>query len=63
MLSPGKLCLEVTLDREMYFHGDRLSAHVTVSNYSKKSVRSVKVSIKFTFEEYHYWLKIMQTNS
>ncbi|KAI1298715.1 Arrestin, lateral eye [Halotydeus destructor] len=44
MLSPGKLCLEVTLDRDTYFHGDKISAHVTISNYSKKSVRSVKVS-------------------
>lgn len=45
MLSPGKLCLEVTLDREVYFHGDKIAAHVTVSNYCKKSVRSVKVSV------------------
>lgn len=45
MLSPGKLTLEVTLDREQYFHGDRISAHVTVSNYSKKSVRCIKVSV------------------
>ena len=41
MLSPGKLTLEVSLDKDMYFHGDKISAHVTVSNYSKKSVRSV----------------------
>ncbi|XP_074603621.1 arrestin, lateral eye-like [Brevipalpus obovatus] len=45
MLSPGKLNLEVTLDRELYFHGDKISAHVTVTNYSKKSVRTIKVSV------------------
>ncbi|RWS02439.1 arrestin: lateral eye-like protein, partial [Dinothrombium tinctorium] len=45
MLSAGKLNLEVTLDREIYFHGDKISAHVTVSNYSKKNVRNIKVSV------------------
>ena len=45
MLSAGKLNLEVTLDREVYFHGDKMAIHVTISNYSKKSVRSIKVSV------------------
>ncbi|RWS25973.1 arrestin: lateral eye-like protein, partial [Leptotrombidium deliense] len=45
MLSAGKLNLEATLDREIYFHGDKLSVHISVSNYSKKSVRNIKVSV------------------
>ena len=45
MLSPGKLTLELSLDREQYFHGDQITAHVLVTNHSKKTVRSVKVSV------------------
>lgn len=45
MLSPGKLTLELSLDREQYFHGDKIIAHVVVTNHSKKTVRSVKVSV------------------
>lgn len=45
MLSPGKLTLELSLDREQYFHGDKILAHVVVTNHSKKTVRSVKVSV------------------
>lgn len=38
-LSPGKLQLEVTLDKEYYFHGDKVAAHVVITNHSKKTVR------------------------
>jgi arrestin-2 len=41
--SDGKLNLEVTLDKETYYHGESLAAHVVVSNHSRKSVRSIKV--------------------
>lgn len=39
VLSSGKLQLEVTLDREYYFHGDKVAANVVVTNHSKKTVR------------------------
>uniref|UniRef100_A0A7N5PA18 Arrestin, lateral eye-like n=1 Tax=Ailuropoda melanoleuca TaxID=9646 RepID=A0A7N5PA18_AILME len=45
VLSPGKLQLEVTLDREYYFHGDKVIAKVLVTNHSKKTVRNIKLSI------------------
>jgi arrestin-2 len=45
MLSPGKLSLEVSLDKEQYFHGDTIKASVSISNHSKKIVRSIKVSV------------------
>ncbi|XP_023239522.1 arrestin, lateral eye-like [Centruroides vittatus] len=45
VLSPGKLQLEVTLDKEIYIHGDKVAAHVSISNYSKKTVKCIKVSI------------------
>ncbi|KAL1139093.1 hypothetical protein AAG570_009154 [Ranatra chinensis] len=42
--SQGKINLEVTLDREIYYHGEKISASVTISNNSRKSVRNIKVS-------------------
>lgn len=45
VLSPGRLQLEVTLDKEIYIHGDKVNVHVSVSNYSKKTVKCIKVSI------------------
>jgi arrestin-2 len=41
--SQGKLNLEVTLDKETYYHGERVAANVTVSNNSRKAVRNIKV--------------------
>lgn len=43
--SNGKINLEVTLDREIYYHGDKVTANVMVSNNSRKSVRNIKVYI------------------
>lgn len=40
--SNGKITLEVTLDREYYYHGEHISVSVTVNNNSKKSVRNIK---------------------
>jgi len=43
--SPGKINLEVTLDRDIYYHGEDINAKVLVTNSSKKSVKGVKVMI------------------
>lgn len=43
--SPGKINLEVTLDRDIYYHGEDLNAKVLVTNSSKKSVKGVKAMI------------------
>nr|BBE28980.1 arrestin homolog [Stenopsyche marmorata] len=40
--SNGKINLEVTLDRETYYHGEKLAANIIVSNNSRKSVRGIK---------------------
>ncbi|KAG6453492.1 hypothetical protein O3G_MSEX008184 [Manduca sexta] len=40
--SNGKITLEVTLDREIYYHGEKLAANVIISNNSRKSVRSIR---------------------
>lgn len=41
--SQGKINLEVTLDKEIYYHGEKLGANVTVNNNSRKAVRNIKV--------------------
>ncbi|KAK9503173.1 hypothetical protein O3M35_011798 [Rhynocoris fuscipes] len=43
--SSGKLNLEVTLDKEIYYHGEKVAANVIVSNNSRKSVRNIKVYV------------------
>lgn len=43
--SQGKLNLEVTLDREIYYHGEKVAGTVTVSNNSRKSVKNIKVYV------------------
>ena len=42
--SPGKVALEVTLDRDIYYHGEDIAAQIQINNNSKKSVRSIKVT-------------------
>jgi arrestin-2 len=40
--SQGKINLEVTLDREIYYHGEKISANIIVANNSRKTVKSIK---------------------
>lgn len=43
--SNGKIGLEVTLDKEIYYHGERVAASVQISNSSRKTVRNIKVYV------------------
>lgn len=43
--SSGKINLEVTLDKEIYYHGEKIGANVMISNNSRKSVRNIKVYV------------------
>ncbi|XP_050431872.1 arrestin homolog [Adelges cooleyi] len=43
--SNGKISLEVTLDREIYYHGEKVIATVVISNSSRKSVKNIKVYV------------------
>lgn len=40
--SQGKINLEVTLDREIYYHGEKVAANVLITNNSRKTVKSIK---------------------
>nr|XP_027238510.1 arrestin homolog [Penaeus vannamei] len=44
-LSSGKLNMEVTLDKELYYHGEQVNATININNGSKKTVKNIKCSI------------------
>ncbi|XP_064108291.1 arrestin homolog [Macrobrachium nipponense] len=44
-LSPGKLNLEVSLDRDLYLHGQSITAKLSINNASKKTVKNVKCQV------------------
>lgn len=44
-LSPGKLNLEVTLERDMYYHGEQVTANLQITNCSRKTVKGIKTSV------------------
>ncbi len=46
MMSPNKLHLEASLDKELYYHGETVAVNVHIQNNSNKSVKKVKVSGK-----------------
>ncbi|CAG9133450.1 unnamed protein product [Plutella xylostella] len=45
VLSPGELELEVTLDKQLYLHGETLGVNVCVRNNSSKVVKRIKASV------------------
>merc|ERR1719483_151335 len=45
MFGSGKLVLEASLDREVYYHGEDLPIHVSINNQSKKSVKNIRVNV------------------
>merc|ERR1712198_383456 len=45
MLSPGELELEVNLDKQLYYHGDKITVFVIIRNHSNKTVKKVKTSV------------------
>lgn len=45
LCSPGHVELCLTLDKDIYFHGEVISAHVTLDNESRKTVKSVRCDV------------------
>lgn len=43
--SSGKITLEVTLDKEIYYHGEKIGANIVIGNSSRKQVKTIKVSV------------------
>lgn len=46
MMSPNKLHLECSLDKELYYHGETISVNVHIQNNSNKGVKKIKVSVR-----------------
>jgi len=45
MFGSGKLILEASLDREVYYHGEDLPIHISINNQSKKSVKNIRCNV------------------
>ncbi|XP_071454230.1 arrestin homolog [Hetaerina americana] len=46
MLSPGELELEVTLDKQLYHHNEKIAVNVCVRNNSNKVVKKIKALVQ-----------------
>ena len=47
MFGSGKLVVEASLDREVFYHGEDLPIHISINNNSKKCVKNIRVSNVF----------------
>lgn len=45
MMSSGLLHMEVSLDKEMYYHGESIAVNVHIQNNSNKTVKKLKICI------------------
>uniref|UniRef100_A0A0N4Z0H8 Arrestin_C domain-containing protein n=1 Tax=Parastrongyloides trichosuri TaxID=131310 RepID=A0A0N4Z0H8_PARTI len=45
MMSPGLLHLEISLDREMFYHGETIAVNVHIQNNSNRTVKKIKVFV------------------
>uniref|UniRef100_T1IZ20 Arrestin C-terminal-like domain-containing protein n=1 Tax=Strigamia maritima TaxID=126957 RepID=T1IZ20_STRMM len=46
MMSPNKLHLEASLDKELYHHGESLGINVHIANNSNRTVKKIKVAVR-----------------
>lgn len=46
LLSPGELELEVTLDKQLYHHGEKITINICVRNNSNKVVKKIKAMVQ-----------------
>ncbi|XP_018578758.1 beta-arrestin-1 isoform X2 [Anoplophora glabripennis] len=46
MMSPNKLYLEASLDKELYHHGENIAVNVHIANNSNRTVKKIKVSVR-----------------
>ncbi|KAI5636055.1 hypothetical protein NE865_11256 [Phthorimaea operculella] len=46
VLSPGQLELELTLDKQLYTHGETVAVNICIRNHSNKVVKKIKASIQ-----------------
>lgn len=46
MLSPGELEMEVTLDKQLYHHSERIAVNLCIRNHSNKVVKKIKAMVQ-----------------
>ncbi|XP_033208503.1 beta-arrestin-1 isoform X4 [Belonocnema kinseyi] len=46
LMSPSRLHMEVSLDKELYHHGETISVNVYIANNSNRTVKKIKVSVR-----------------
>lgn len=46
MLSPGELEMEVTLDKQLYHHGEKIAVNLCIRNHSNKVVKKIKAMVQ-----------------
>lgn len=46
MLSPGELEMEVTLDKQVYQHGEKIAINLCIRNNSNKTVKKIKTMVQ-----------------
>ncbi|XP_063976826.1 beta-arrestin-1 isoform X7 [Diachasmimorpha longicaudata] len=46
MMSPNRLHLEASLDKELYHHGENIAVNVHIANNSNRTVKKIKVSVR-----------------
>ncbi|KAF2881354.1 hypothetical protein ILUMI_24797 [Ignelater luminosus] len=46
MLSPGDLELELTLDKQLYHHGEKIAVNICIRNNSNKVVKKIKAMVQ-----------------
>ncbi|KAI1287284.1 Beta-arrestin-1 [Halotydeus destructor] len=46
MMSPNKLHLEASLDKELYHHGEDIAINVHIANNSNRTVKKVKIAVR-----------------
>lgn len=46
MLSPGELECEVTLDKQVYQHGEKIAINLCIRNHSNKTVKKIKAMVQ-----------------
>jgi len=46
LMSPGELELEVSLDKQLYYHGEKIAVNCIVRNNSNKTVKKIKLAVQ-----------------
>ena len=47
MFGSGKVSLEASLEREVYYHGEDIPLTISINNQSKKAVKNIRVNEKY----------------